>query len=176
MGAWGDRVGRRRVLSIGAAGFGAASLLAAYAVSVEMLIAARALMGVAGATLMPSTLALTAVLFPHPRQRATAIAVIIASVSGGTAIGPMMALATDMVVGAAPPERAGAAAAISTTAPRLGGALGIALLGSVIAAVYRSKVSGTAPVGTPETAVAALEDNLSATTGIAGRLPEVLAS
>jgi MFS transporter, DHA2 family, multidrug resistance protein len=394
MGAWGDRVGRRRVLLIGAAGFGAASLLAAYSTNIEMLIVARALMGVAGATLMPSVLALAAALFPHPRQRATAIAVIIASVSGGTAIGPlvggwlldrfwwgsafllavpvmalllvlvptllpehrgaeqqrlditsallsvasilpivygvkqiaaggmgvvatalpiaggvaiaaifmrrqrrlpvpfldlglfgnrtfaaaaatltlgifvlwgsnyaiaqylqlvegltplnaglwtapsavgviagstlaprlarrfepariigtglalsaigyslltqvssqnslallvtgavvvsaglgpMMALATDMMVGAAPPERTGAAAAISTTAPQLGGSLGIAVLGSVITAVYRRKVGGTAPADTPEAAVAAFEDNLSAATSVAERVTEPLA-
>lgn len=90
MGAWGDRIGRRRILLIGSAGYGAASLLAAYAPNVETLIAARALMGVAGATLMPSTLSLAAAIFPDTRQRATAIAVIIASVSGGTAIGPLV--------------------------------------------------------------------------------------
>lgn len=393
MGAWGDRIGRRRVLLVGAAGYGAASLLAAYAPSIEMLIAARALMGVAGATLMPSTLSLTAALFPSPRQRATAIGVIVASVSGGTAIGPlvggwlldqfwwgsafllgvpvmvlllvlvpallpeyrdagggrldivsavlslaavipivyglkqvaaegvepmsvgavaagvavaavfvrrqrrladpfidlglfanrvfttaavvlalgifvlwgsnyaiaqylqlveglsplhaglwtapsaagvivgstlaprlarrfersyiigfglilsvlgygilsqvgaanglavlvtgavvvsaglgpMMALATDMVVGAAPPHRAGAAAAISTTAPQLGGALGIALLGSVITAVYRVRTAGAAPDGATEPVVASFEDHLSAATGVADRLPAAAA-
>ncbi|MPZ62227.1 MAG: MFS transporter [Propionibacteriales bacterium] len=394
MGAWGDRVGRRRVLLIGAAGYGAASLLAAYAVNIEMLIAARALMGVAGATLMPSTLTLTAALFAHPRQRATAIGVIIASVSGGTAIGPlvggwlldrfwwgsafllavpvmvlllllvpvllpehrgpdrrrldirsallsiaavlpivygvkqiaaggadvtavlpvvggiamaaifvdrqrrladpfidlslfrnrifataaatlalgifvlwgsnyaiaqylqlvegltpldaglwtapsalgviagstlaprlahryeptriigtglvlstigyavltqvgghnglailvtgavivsaglgpMMALATDMLIGAAPPERAGAAAAISTTAPQLGGALGIAVLGSVITATYRRMVDGAASADAPDTAVTAFEDNLSATSAASEQLAEPLAT
>jgi MFS transporter, DHA2 family, multidrug resistance protein len=90
MGAWGDRIGRRRLLLIGAGAYGAASLVAAYAGTIELLIAARALMGVAGATLMPSTLALATGLFPAPRQRATAIGVIIASVSGGTAIGPLV--------------------------------------------------------------------------------------
>lgn len=90
MGAWGDRIGRRRLLLIGAGMYGAASLVAAYAGTIELLIAARALMGVAGATLMPSTLALATVLFPAPRQRATAIGVIVASVSGGTAIGPLV--------------------------------------------------------------------------------------
>jgi MFS family permease len=56
MGTLGDRIGRRRLLLIGAAAFGAASLLAAFSTSAEMLIAARALLGVAGATLAPSTL------------------------------------------------------------------------------------------------------------------------
>lgn len=90
MGAWGDRIGHRRLLVAGAAGYGAASVLAAYSVTPEMLIGARALMGVAGATLMPATLALVSALFPEPRRRTTAISVIVASVSGGTALGPLV--------------------------------------------------------------------------------------
>jgi MFS transporter, DHA2 family, multidrug resistance protein len=90
VGALGDRIGRRRVLLIGSVGYGIASVLAAYAPSPELLIAARALMGVAGATLMPSTLSITAAMFRDARQRAVAIGVIIASVSGGTAIGPLV--------------------------------------------------------------------------------------
>ncbi|RJL34043.1 MFS transporter [Bailinhaonella thermotolerans] len=89
MGAWGDRIGRRRLLLIGAAGYGAASALAAYAPDPGTLIAARALMGVAGSTLMPSALALAAAMFPVPRQRAVAIGALVASVSAGTAIGPL---------------------------------------------------------------------------------------
>lgn len=394
MGAWGDRIGRRRVLLVGAAGYGVAATLAAFSSSPEMLIAARALMGIAGATLMPSTLSLTTAMFPDPRQRATAIGVIVASVSGGTALGPlvggwlierfwwgsayllsvpvmvlllvlvpillpehrdpetrkldlasaglslaailpivyalkqaaddglgltiaaaiavglvasvafvrrqrklavpfldldlfrnpafalaagtlafgifvlwgfnyaiaqylqlveelspleaglwtapsaagvvlgstlaprlarhadpaviigvglavsavgyvvltqvdgpnglavlvtgavvvsaglgpMMALATDMVIGAAPPRQAGAAAAISTTAPQLGGALGIAVLGSVITAVYRAETADAAPADTPATAANALRDNLGATLSEARRLSDPLAS
>jgi len=90
IGALGDRIGRRRVLLIGAVGYGLASALAAYAPSPELLIAARALMGVTGATLMPSTLSLTAAMFRDAHQRAVAIGVIVASVSGGTAIGPLV--------------------------------------------------------------------------------------
>jgi len=59
MGTLGDRIGRRRVLLIGAAAFGGVSLLAAWSASATMLIAARALLGVAGATVAPSTLSLT---------------------------------------------------------------------------------------------------------------------
>ena len=51
MGTLGDRIGRRRLLLIGAAGFGAASVLAAFSTSAEMLIVSRALLGVAAATL-----------------------------------------------------------------------------------------------------------------------------
>lgn len=90
MGSVGDRIGRRRLLLIGAAVFAAASVLAAYAPTVEALIAVRALMGIAGSTLMPSILALTAVLFPEPNRRRIAIGAVIASVSAGTAIGPLV--------------------------------------------------------------------------------------
>lgn len=75
-------------------------------------------------------------------------------------LGPMMALATDMVVGSAPPEQAGAASAISSTAPQLGGALGIALLGSAITAVYRSEMSGAVVAGLPSEAVSAATESL----------------
>ncbi|WFE49098.1 MFS transporter [Micromonospora sp. WMMD1155] len=90
MGALGDRIGRRRLLLIGATAFGAASLLAAYADSAETLIAARALLGVGGATLMPSTLALVRNLFHDARQRATAIGIWTATLTGGIATGPVL--------------------------------------------------------------------------------------
>src|SRR2546421_5614298 len=59
MGTLGDRIGRRRLLLLGVAGFGIASAVSAYSTSAGGLIAARAVMGIAGATLMPSTMALT---------------------------------------------------------------------------------------------------------------------
>jgi MFS transporter, DHA2 family, multidrug resistance protein len=90
MGTLGDRVGRRRLLLIGAAAFGAASVLAALSTSAEMLIAARALLGVAGATLAPSTLALIRNMFADPRERTFAIGVWITSFSAGAAIGPLV--------------------------------------------------------------------------------------
>ncbi|WP_033440520.1 MFS transporter [Saccharothrix sp. NRRL B-16314] len=89
-GALGDRIGRRRLLMIGSALFGVMSVFAAYSTSAEMLIVARALLGVAGATLMPAALSLTAALFRDPRQRTVAIGVVIAGVAGGTAIGPLI--------------------------------------------------------------------------------------
>src|SRR6266487_1572376 len=73
MGTLGDRIGRRRLLLAGATAFGLASVLAAYAYSPAMLIAARALLGIAAATLSPSTLALISNMFRQPRQRAAAI-------------------------------------------------------------------------------------------------------
>jgi DHA2 family multidrug resistance protein-like MFS transporter len=91
MGALGDRVGRRRLLLTGAAGFAAASLLAAFARSPAMLIAARALLGVAGATLMPSTLSLIRAMFADSRQRTTAFGVWTASFALGGVIAPVVA-------------------------------------------------------------------------------------
>src|SRR5262245_4669685 len=90
MGSLGDRIGRRRLLLIGAAGFGAASVLAAFATSAGMLIAARALLGVAGATVAPSTLSLVRNMFLDPQQRTMAVGVWITSFSVGAAIGPLI--------------------------------------------------------------------------------------
>jgi MFS transporter, DHA2 family, multidrug resistance protein len=90
MGTLGDRIGRRRLLLIGAAAFGLASLFAALSNSAEMLIAARALLGVAGATLAPSTLSLIRNMFDHPRERTFAIGVWITSFSVGAAVGPLI--------------------------------------------------------------------------------------
>ena len=75
---------------IGAAGFGAASVLAAFATSAELLIAARALLGVAAATLAPSTLSLIRNMFHDPRQRTIAIGLWVTSYSAGAAIGPLI--------------------------------------------------------------------------------------
>src|SRR5215216_5343741 len=90
MGTLGDRIGRRRLLLLGAAGFGAASVVAAFSTSAEMLIAARALLGVAGATLAPSTLSLIRNMFHDDRQRTVAIGVWVTSFSVGAAIGPLI--------------------------------------------------------------------------------------
>jgi DHA2 family multidrug resistance protein-like MFS transporter len=90
MGTLGDRIGRRRLLLIGAAAFGAASVIAAFSTSAKMLIASRALLGLAGATLAPSTLSLIRNMFLDPQQRTVAIAVWVTSYSVGGAIGPLL--------------------------------------------------------------------------------------
>jgi MFS transporter, DHA2 family, multidrug resistance protein len=90
MGTLGDRIGRRRLLMIGAAAFGLASVLAAYSTTAEMLIAARAILGIAGATLAPSTLSLIRNMFLDPKQRTIAIGVWVASYSAGGAVGPVI--------------------------------------------------------------------------------------
>lgn len=90
MGTLGDRIGRRRLLLIGAAAFGLVSILAAFSVSAEMLIAARALLGLSAATLAPSTLSLIRNMFLDPKQRSFAIGVWVASFSAGGAVGPLL--------------------------------------------------------------------------------------
>ncbi|MBF6210410.1 MFS transporter [Nocardia puris] len=90
MGNLGDRIGRRNILLAGATLFGIASVLAAFAPSAPVLIAARALMGVGGATLLPSSLALISNLFTDTRRRAAAIGVWTAFFAGGSAVGPIL--------------------------------------------------------------------------------------
>ena len=75
MGTLGDRIGRRRLLLIGAVAFGGASVVAAFLTTTSMLIATRALLGLAGATIAPSTLSLLRNMFHDPRQRTMAVGV-----------------------------------------------------------------------------------------------------
>ncbi|GAA2577243.1 MFS transporter [Dactylosporangium fulvum] len=90
MGNLADRFGRKRILLAGSVAFGAASLLAAFSTTAEMLIAARLLLGVAGATLMPSTLSLIRNIFPDDAERTRAIAVWSTAFGAGSAIGPLV--------------------------------------------------------------------------------------
>ncbi|MFF9686674.1 MFS transporter [Streptomyces sp. NPDC014623] len=90
MGSLGDRIGRKKLLLTGATAFGAVSVLNAYASSPEMMILARALLGVAGATLMPSTLALIRNLFHDPRERSLAVGIWGAMAAAGAAVGPVV--------------------------------------------------------------------------------------
>jgi len=90
MGTLGDRIGRRKLLLIGAAAFGVASILAAFSTTAVMLIAARALLGVAGATLMPSTMSLIRNMFLDEKERTVAIGVWVSGFSVGSAIGPLV--------------------------------------------------------------------------------------
>jgi len=90
MGTLGDRFGRRRMLLIGSTGFAAVSVLAAFAPTAMLLVAARALLGVFGAMLMPSTLSLLRSLFRNREQRRFAIAVWASAFSAGSALGPIV--------------------------------------------------------------------------------------
>ena len=90
MGTLGDRIGRRKVLLIGGAAFGAASILAAFSPTPEMLILSRALLGIAGATIAPSTLSLIFAMFEDPKERSTAVGVWVSAFSAGGVIGPIL--------------------------------------------------------------------------------------
>ena len=90
MGTLGDRIGRRRLLLVGAAAFGITSLFAAFSTTPEMLIASRAALGIAGATLAPSTLSLIFRMFQDARERTMAIGVWIGAFSAGSAVGPVL--------------------------------------------------------------------------------------
>jgi DHA2 family multidrug resistance protein-like MFS transporter len=90
MGTLGDRIGRRRILLMGAAAFCVMSILAAFSGSAGMLIATRAGLGLAGATVAPSTLSLIRNMFRDPSQRTIALGFWISSYSVGTAIGPLV--------------------------------------------------------------------------------------
>jgi len=90
MGTLGDRIGRRKLLLLGSAGFGLASVLAAFSTGPLMLIASRALLGVAGSTLAPCALALITAIFRDPKQRGLAIGLWLVCFMGGAAIGPVV--------------------------------------------------------------------------------------
>ncbi|MEK8143714.1 MFS transporter [Streptomyces sp. M10(2022)] len=90
MGTLGDRIGRRKLLMAGAVAVGVTSLLTAYSTSAEMLIASRALLGIAAATLMPSTLALIGNMFQDPQERGRAFALWASCFMAGTALGPVI--------------------------------------------------------------------------------------
>ena len=90
MGTLGDRIGRRKLLMIGASLFGIASVMAALSSTANMLIITRALLGIAGATLMPSTLSLIRNMFHHRGERTRAIAIWMTGFMFGSAIGPLV--------------------------------------------------------------------------------------
>jgi DHA2 family multidrug resistance protein-like MFS transporter len=90
MGTLGDRIGRRRLLLVGAAAFGLTSVLAAFSTTPEMLIVSRALLGLAGATIAPSTLSLIFHMFRDPKERSLAVGIWISAFSAGSAVGPVL--------------------------------------------------------------------------------------
>ncbi|WP_324291144.1 MFS transporter [Mycobacterium sp. Aquia_213] len=90
MGSLGDRIGHKKLLLTGATAFAVISVATAYAPTAGMLIGARALLGVAGATLAPSTLALIRALFAQPRERSVAVGIWASAFSAGAALGPVV--------------------------------------------------------------------------------------
>jgi DHA2 family multidrug resistance protein-like MFS transporter len=99
---------------------------------------------------------------------------VIGSVVYSLGISPVVILATDLIVGSVPVERAGAASAISETSSELGGALGIAILGSIGTAVYRGAMATGVPHGVPSDAAAVAKATLGGAVAEAGRLPDAL--
>jgi DHA2 family multidrug resistance protein-like MFS transporter len=127
------------------------------------------------AFVMAGGLALSAVGFGMLTQvgdTAGLTVLVTGSVVLALGVAPVGTLATDIVVGSAPPERAGAASGISETSAELGGALGIAVLGSIGTAVYRNQMAGALPDGVPHEAADAARDTLGAAVGVAGGLPD----
>ncbi|HZA21148.1 MAG TPA: MFS transporter, partial [Dehalococcoidia bacterium] len=100
--------------------------------------------------------------------------VVAASVIISLALAPVFSLTTELIVGSAPPERAGAASGISETAAELGGALGIAVLGSIGVAIYRSELAYGLPAAVPIEAAISARDTLGAAVIVAGQLPDGL--
>lgn len=90
MGTLGDHIGRRRLLLLGAAVFGTVSIASAFSPNAECLIACRALLGIAGATIAPSTLSLIFTMFRDPRQRALAVGTWVSAFSAGGIAGPLL--------------------------------------------------------------------------------------
>jgi DHA2 family multidrug resistance protein-like MFS transporter len=100
--------------------------------------------------------------------------VVPASVVISLALAPVFSLTTELIVGSAPPERAGAASGISETGAELGGALGIAILGSLGTAVYRSALANRLPAGVPPEAAQIARDTLGGAVSVAGQLSDQL--
>jgi len=126
---------------------------------------------------MAGGLALSAVGFAALTQvsGSSALAVLVTGfVIYALGLAPVFTLATDLIIGSAPPERAGAASAISETGSELGGALGIAILGSIGASIYRGVMARAVPDGIPPEAMATARDTLGGASAVAGRLPQAL--
>jgi len=102
--------------------------------------------------------------------------VVAASIIISLGFGPVFGLTTELIVGSAPPERAGAASGISETASELGGALGISILGSVGVALYRGELLESLPAGVPAEAAAVARDTLGGAVGVATELPSHVAA
>jgi DHA2 family multidrug resistance protein-like MFS transporter len=87
---------------------------------------------------------------------------------------PVVTLTTDIVLSAAPPERAGAASALSETSSEFGGALGIAVMGSIVTAIYRAKLAGALPAGVPSDAAEIARSTIGGAVSVSGQLPGVV--
>jgi DHA2 family multidrug resistance protein-like MFS transporter len=101
---------------------------------------------------------------------------VVASVIYSLGLAPLFTLTNDLIIGSAPPERAGAASGISETGAELGGALSIAILGTLGTAIYRAQVDDDIPAGVPAEEAATARDTIGGAVAVGERLPESLAS
>jgi MFS transporter, DHA2 family, multidrug resistance protein len=171
LGTLGDRIGRRKLLMIGAAVFGFASVLAAFSTSAAMLIATRAYVIAGGMTVT----ALGFILLALVDKVDSSLAMLVAgSVVFSLGLTPVVTLTTDIVLSAALPERAGAASALSETSSEFGGALGIAVLGSIVTAIYRGEIASAFPVGVPAEAAEIARGTIGGAVSVANDLPGVI--
>src|SRR5258707_13955785 len=113
-------------------------------------------------------------MLAHIDRAAPLAVIVIVSVLYSLGISPVFILATDIIVGSAPIERAGSASAISETSSELGGALGIAILGSIGTAVYRRAMADAVPAGVPPEAAEAARATLGGALAVAAGLPAQL--
>jgi DHA2 family multidrug resistance protein-like MFS transporter len=153
-------------LAPSALGFVAGSLLApqvARRVRPAVLIAGGLVLAAAGFGLLT-----------RAGSSAGLVVLVAGSVVFAVGLAPAVTLTTDLIIGAAPPQRAGAAAAISETGAELGGALGIAVLGSIGTAIYRAHVAGAVPAGVPADIAEAARGTLGGAVAAAGQLPDQL--
>ena len=129
------------------------------------------------ASVIAAGLALGAVGFAILTQvdGASGLTVLVpATVIFSLGLAPVFTLTNDVIIGTAPPERAGAASAISETGSELGGAMGIAILGSIGAALYRGAMAEAVPAGVPPEAAEAARSTLSGALATAAQLPDQL--
>jgi MFS transporter, DHA2 family, multidrug resistance protein len=99
---------------------------------------------------------------------------VVGSIVFSLGLTPVVTLTTDIVLSAAPPERAGAASALSETSSEFGGALGIAVMGSIVTAIYRGEISGTFPPGVPAEAAEIARGTIGGAVSVASDLPDVM--
>jgi DHA2 family multidrug resistance protein-like MFS transporter len=105
------------------------------------------------------------------------LAVVVAgSVIISLGLAPVLSLTTELIVGSAPPEKAGAASGISETGAELGGALGISILGSIGVALYRGRIGDALPASIPDAAADVARDTLGGAVGVAEQLPDPVGS
>jgi DHA2 family multidrug resistance protein-like MFS transporter len=156
---------------------GAWSLPSAIAMVVGSNVGPRLVRRFRPATVMGIGLAMAAVglaLLTQVGSTDGLVPVVAASIVISLGLAPVFGLTTELIVGAAPPERAGAATGISETGSELGGALGISVLGSIGVAIYRGQVADELPAQVPASAANAVRDTLGAATGVAQQLPDAL--